>query len=598
MKLRYAFIISFLALAFAGCKKYLDRPPLTALTDETAWTSEDNVRMYANKYYTDFFIGYGTLTNYDSTPLMGYRFSDDIVNLGNQENFTRSVPNSAIWSMTSLRSMNIMLDRIETRMKGVLSDEAYAHWMGIGRFFRGFRYSQLVFAYGDVPYYDHVVSDVDFDDLYKPRTPRNEVMDAVYNDFKYALENVRLDDGEQNVNRYVVAGFVSRIALYEGTWQKYYYKNNDQAKKFLELAMEAGDMVMSSGKYNIVTEYRALFTSKDLKGNKDCILYRHYDAAVGVTHSIATNSNLAESLIFGPSTDLIKSYICTDGKAWQNSGVGNANNFEITNLIKTRDPRFEASFYRKPQARNKGSLLYIIKFLPREIEKIVEDQGAPPTEYISTNNQTDCPVLRYAEVLLNWVEAKAELASLGGAAVSQDDLDHTINKIRDRPIAAEATARGVVKTAHLTLAALPNDPNRDPGVSQLLWEIRRERRMEFAFEYSRIGDLERWHKLDYMDTDANPDLLSGSWVNFPAELPALITTDLSVVSLDGQITAYNGANASAMQGFYRSRSNNGRLPFLNQVNVNPYLSPVGKVQIDDYAAKGYQLKQTEGWPQN
>src|SRR5690606_1680167 len=223
-------------------------------------------------------------------------------------------------------------------------------------------------------------------------------------------------------------------------------------------------------------------------------------------------------------------------------------------------------FHRTPQARNKGSLLYIVKFLPREIEKIAEETGAVPTEYMSTNNQTDYPVMRYAEVLLNWIEAKAELAALGGAAISQDDLDRSVNKIRDRPLAEEAVARGVEKTAHLVLGALPNDPARDPEVSALLWEIRRERRMEFAFEYSRIGDLERWHKLDYMDTDANPDLLSGSWVNFPEELPALITSDLSVVSLDGQITAYNGNNTSQMVGFYRRKSNNGRLPFLNQAN--------------------------------
>src|SRR5690606_23674547 len=105
-----------------------------------------------------------------------------------------------------------------------------------------------------------------------------------------------------------------------------------------------------------------------------------------------------------------------------------------------------------------------------------------------------------------------------------------------------------------------------PQVSALLWEIRRERRMEFAFEHSRIGDLERWHKLEYMDTDANPDLLSGAWVNFPVQLPELINNDLSVVSLDGQVTPYNGNNRNEMRGFYRHKSNRGRLPFLNQSN--------------------------------
>src|SRR5690606_13292974 len=172
---------------------------------------------------------------------------------------------------------------------------------------------------------------------------RNEVMEAVYEDFRYALEHVRLNDGDQYVNRYVVAGVVSRLALYEGTWQKYYYQNDEQARKFLELAVEAGNMVIESGRYDIVTDYRTLFTSLSLSGNRDCLLYRHYDGAVGVRHAIASNSNLTESLIFGPSTDLIKSFICYDGSVWQNSSVNEADNFDIASLIQTRDSRFEAS---------------------------------------------------------------------------------------------------------------------------------------------------------------------------------------------------------------------------------------------------------------
>lgn len=601
MKIKHI-IIGFLTLALGGCTEYLDRPPLTAFTDETAWETEDNVRMYANKYYPSFFTGYGTGYGYSGAALMGFTFSDDAVNLGRQGNFTRAVPNTGAWSYTLLRSINLMIDRVENNMADKLEEEAYLHWMGIGRFFRGFRYSQLVFQYGDVPYYDHVVSDIDLDDLYKPRTPRNEVMDAVYEDFKFALENVRLNDGDQTVNRYVVAGIVSRLALHEGTWQKYYYNNNEQARKFFELAVEAGNMVKNSGRYDIVTDYRSLFASNDLKGNPDVLLYRHYDAAVGVTHAIATNSNLTESLIFGPSTDLIKSYICQDGEVWQNSDVEDPSNFEIENLMKTRDSRFEASYHIEPQSRNRGSLLYITKFIPRDIEESVAAGGPVPPEFLSADNVTDYPVLRYSEVLINLIEAKAELATVGGAAVTQGDLDETINKIRERPLAAQAIERGVEKTAPLVLGELPQDPARDPEVSALLWEIRRERRMEFAFEASRIADLERWHKLDYMDTDAHADLLSGSWVNFPEELsselePANIG-EISVVGLDGSITVYNGSNGDEMEGFYRHTSNEGRLPFLNQPNINPYLAPISKSEMDEYATRGYELKQTEGWPQN
>lgn len=602
MKLTYKIALIFVVIVFAGCKKFLDRPPLTSETDDTAWSSEEKLRLYANKYYTDFFDGYGNGFSTAGAPLVNYTNSDDMVVLGNQPNFTRAVPNSGIWSYSTIRSINIMLDRIDTRMTAVLTPSAKAHWIGIGRFFRAMRYSELVQAYGDVPYYTREINNTELDELYKPRTSRSEVMDGVYDDLKFALQNVRLEDGDQNVNRYIVAGFISRLALNEGTWQRYYYKNNERAKKFLELAVEAADLDIASGKYDINTDYKTLFTSKELKGNRECILYRNYDPAAGVTHAIASYGNLAESTLNGPTSDLLKSYILTTGDVYQNASSTVAS-FNLDNMITTRDSRFEATFYSKPSLLNKGSFYYITKFLPREVEKRTQvDLLGMPAEFTGDKNETDAPVLRYAEVLLNWIEAKAELATLGAGSVTQTDIDKSINKIRLRPLAAEAIAKGVTKTAPLNLAAIPVDPSRDPQVSALMWEIRRERRMEFAFEIFRLADLKRWSKLEYMDNDLNTDLLSGGYVNFPTQLSSALTAanvgKVAVVSLTGTETVYSGTNASAMVGFYKNTANQKRLPFLNQANINPYLAPIGLVQMDDYAARGYKLLQTQGWPQN
>ena len=597
MKYIYKYLIVFMALLIVGCEDFLDRPPLTSFNDETAWTNEENVRLYANKYYTDFFPGYGHGWTVTGAALMDYQFSDDIVHIGNQGNFTRSVPNSSIWSYTLIRSINIMIDRIENKMDGILDEDAYNHWLGVGRFFRAFRYADLVAQFGDVPYYDYVVSDTDLDDLYKPRTPRNEVMDEVYNDFVFAMENVRTNDGDQSVNKHVVAGFVTRLALREASWQKYYYKDNARATKFFELAVTAGDLVIKSGKYDIVTDFRSLFASMDLKGNPDVIMYRHYDPAVNVLHSVASRANLDESTAFGANTAVVKSFLCVDGEPWQESSLDNADDFTLSNVIKTRDSRFEASFNHKPRPNNRGSFLYCNKFIPRDVIDFIEEGNATPTEWTGTNNPNDFPVMRYAEVLLNWIEAKAELGD-----ATQADVDISINKIRNRPLAPQAIERGVKKTAPMDLTNLPDDPERDADVSALLWEIRRERRMEFVYEYSRIDDLRRWGKLEYMDTDANLDLLSGTWVNFEDELPGSLNAAnkgvISVVKLDGTIVVYDGTNDSEMNGFFKSINTAGRQPFLNQVNVNPYLTPVGKNQIDDYEKKGYELKQTEGWPQN
>ncbi|MGJ1238775.1 RagB/SusD family nutrient uptake outer membrane protein [Sphingobacterium siyangense] len=604
MKMKYIATIAVAMFLLSGCNKFLDRPPLTSLDDNSnGWTSEEKVRLYANKYYTTFFNGYGVAFSYGTAPIVSATNTDDIVALGVQQNFTRAVPTtSSIWDYSTIRSVNVMLDRVEEKMGAILTTEAKNHWLAVGKFYRAFRYSQLVFSYGDVPYYDHEVKDTDLEQLFKPRTPRNEVMDHVYDDWRFVLQNIRPNDGDvQNLNLYIAAGFVSRLALVEASWQKYYYKNLDRAKKFYELAIEAAQVDINSGKYGIVTDYKSQFTSKDLKGNRDMIAYRVYDAGLGITHAIASQNNLQEATNMGPTTDVLKSYLCVDGNTWDNSTLINAKNFDIASMIQTRDPRFEATFYSKPDALNKASMYYITKYFPREAEKIVKvDKGTLPAEYTSSKNETDAPILRYAEVLLNWIEAKAELATLGGAAVTQEDIGKSVNQIRRRPLAAEAVGRGVKNLPDLQVGDILNDPNRDASVSPLLWEIRRERRLEFVFETNRLDDLKRWSKLEYMDNTVNGDLLSGGWVNFSAEMPTELATKnvniLSVVDVTGKETIYNGSNGASMKGFYKNQTNQPRLPFLNQPNINPYLVPIGMVNMDDYATRGYVLKQTEGWP--
>lgn len=601
MKIRISILLVVAALSLVSCNEVLDRPSPTVAEDETYWTSAEKLDVYANGFYDRYFIGYGTGWSTSGAPLQSFTFSDDVVNLGTQSNFTRSVPSSSIWSYSYVRKAQIMVERIDERMKGILSSSEYSHWMGIARLFRGLEYARLCNTWGDVPYYDHVLRTNEKDELYKDRMPRKEVMNHVWDDFNFAIENIGTSAGAFKINRYVAAAMVSRWALKEGSWQKYYYKDNDQAAKFFSLAKTASDIVISSGRYDIAENFRALFGSFDLSSSKDVILYRKYDAAHGVTHCIASYCNPKESRANGPTLDLIKSFICVDGNDWQTSTVEDAKDFTLSALIKTRDPRFEATFYGKPASAAKSSYLFAVKFIPRSaLAFLGTEGGTAEPQWTSVNNLNGYPVFRYAEVLLNWIEAKAELETLGEGTVTQEDIDMSINKIRSRPLDEDALKAGVTKTAPMSLSSLPNDPERDDDVPQLLWEIRRERRMEFAFEYSRYEDLRRWHKLDYMDTDANKDLLYGTWVNFAQEDSAALSSGnvdkLRVVDMDGNEIVYDGKNGSKMRGFYFPMQTVGRLQYLNLPNVNPYLSPIGTNNIEEYKNKGYTLTQTEGWP--
>jgi len=615
MKKYLIILFTVVTLGFAGCSDFLDRPSLTTMNDGNYWTSENNLRLFANGFYTNYFNGYSSGFTEDYAPLRGYYFSDDFTSTGKQGGFEVQAPASRAstvevssslspaswllsyagptWDFAWVRKSNLFLERMDGMKGTYISESVYQHWSSVARFFRGYEYSRLVSVFGDVPYYDKVIGDSDLDLLYKDRDSRTVVMDKVYDDFVYVLDNMRTTDGNaQYLNKYIAAGFISRFMLFEGTWQKYQLNNQEKAKKYLDLAVRASAVVMSSGKYTFTSDFRSLFGSEDLSANKEVILFRAYDAAIGVTHSVASYSNLYESQGNAPNLRLAKAFLCYDGKPYKLSAVANADKLDIKNMVATRDPRFEATFWDAPK-KESSTLLYACKFIDREGVKQYPGPYLP--KYGSSTNTNDAPIMRLAEVVLNWIEAKAELATMAGTAVTQADLDASINAIHSRPLDATAIAKGIKKTAPLTLAALPDDPDRDADVPALIWEIRRERRMEFVFEHTRLLDIKRWKKINYMNGTANPDQLLGLWINFQTEYPewlvAAKVNKLKVKKADGTVVTYTGTNAADMVGYLVPENVSDRDAFTDKV----YLAPIGNTQISEYLDKGYTLTQTPGW---
>ena len=609
MKGKLTIIIALVALFFSGCEDFLDRPSLTTMNDQNYWTSENNLRLFANGFYANYFVGYNSAWGVDYAPLRGYYFSDDFTQTGKQISFETQAPASRestsetpsmlstycgpSWNFAYVRKSNLFLERIDAMKDVYLTEEAYKHWSAVARFFRGYEYSRLVSVFGDVPYYDRVVMDTELDLLYKDRDDRTMVMDAVYDDFAYVMANMRTSDlNPQYLNRYIAAGFISRFMLFEGTWQKYHLNNAEKARKYLQMAADAANYVMASGKYSFASDFRSLFGSQDLAGNKEVIMYRHYDAALQVTHHIASYSNTTEGQPQSANLALLKSFICADGEVYQSSTLPNAASLDLANMILTRDPRFEATFWDTPR-KQASTLVYSDKFIDRVGPSFYG--GTYPPEYGSNTNTNDAPVMRLGEVVLNWIEAKAELATLGGPAVTQADIDASINAIRSRPLDKAAKDKGIQQTAAMTLADLPDDPDRDADVPALIWEIRRERRMEFVFEHSRLLDIKRWKKINYLDVTTNPDLHLGLWMNFPDDMPEWLEEakigKLKVQQADGTVITYNGTNGNEMVGYYIPENISARDAFTDRV----YLAPVGIAQITQYAEKGYTLTQTPGW---
>ena len=121
---------------------------------------------------------------------------------------------------------------------------------------------------------------------------------------------------------------------------------------------------------------------------------------------------------------------------------------------------------------------------------VIQKGYNPDMQYhVQQYEETPSILYRYAEVLLNYAEAKAELGE-----ITQGDLDNTINKLRAR-----------VDMPKLVMGSIANDPNWNfPTLSPLINEIRRERTVELVAEGFRWEDIARWAAADELIVGQRP----------------------------------------------------------------------------------------------
>lgn len=551
MKFNKAFLYLLLLLAGTSCKKYVDVTNPDTLVDPDYWRNETNVRTYNWEFY-NMFIGFGNAggTNGD---FYFTTFTDDQSPNGFPQYSQTTQATNSDWSFTYVRKANIMLERID----GIdMADEAKNHWKGVARFFRAMQYFRLVQSFGDVPWYGHSIEAEDSTRLYKPRDPRKLVMDSVLEDLTYAVNNIRQVDQANTINKDIALALKARVCLYEGTYRKYHTELQlNDAGKWLTEAKNAAQALLSRP-YALNPTYQSIYNANDLNNNKEVLLYKRYEQAI-LSHS--TIAYLYSSTpISGLTKSAVESYLCADGKPITVSPQykGDAT---FDDLLTNRDKRLRLSIdttYLYYLGHLKSGLRSTTGY---RVTKFLPDTNAMKT--IPTGigtNLTDAPVFYLSEVYLNYAEAAAELSDLGIAAISQADLDNTINKLRARA--------GV---APLTVNPGFTDPKMDADItSPLIWEIRRERRVELMMDGFRYQDLMRWKKGSYLDSKTNPD----SWLG--AKVPANGTV---VRDANGYIMPYAVAN--------------------QRVFTNPkhYLTYVPTSQILLYPEAIQKTMQNPGW---
>lgn len=573
------------AVSFSSCDDFLTRDPQDTVTDVPSfWNNEENLRTSFLDYYTYFFPGYRSgwnrADNFAETNVADWTDDNaqEVATL-----FTKVAPTTDAdnWNFEKIRNMNLLLSRIQSSSLG---EEAKNHWSGVARLFRAMEYAKLVQKFGDVPYYDAVVGSTDNEQLYRARDPRTTVMDKVNEDLAFACANIRVNDGTKGltVNRAVAQGFASRIMLFEGTWQKYHANNTAKAAEYLKAAKDYAAALMQTNAYSIAPSYKSLTTSEDLAGNPEIIMYRSYVENV-VMHSLMSFQN-TEHEMSSPSRSFVDAFLTKNGLPIHQAGNTDYKGKEYAKEIQNRDPRLADNIDEESGLRLNGvAAVYAASgyYANRYVNKdLINKPGG-----MSSTNTTDAPVMKLNEVMLNYIEAAAELAELGQYTLTQADFDKTINAIRDR----QST-----QMPHVTLAgnALKvngveiNDPDRDATVKPIIWEIRRERRVELAYEGLRFNDLRRWGKLEYADMTKNKKLNMGAWINkadYPENAEAL--AKITLCDENGKIVTGN-------EGYIMPITEVAKMRVMADKN---YLYPIPVDQITMYENHGFKLTQNPGW---
>ena len=566
------FLFFAAGLLLTSCSDLLDTEPYDQFTKQNYFTSENNVKLFANYFYNTF-TGYGS----GSGEYCFNTLNDDQASTGITNWTFTSVPGtSGAWNnpYVEIRRANTLIANVPGIAS--MSDAAKNNWIGIGRLYRAWQHYKLVRAYGDCYYVDKELDATDEDILYGPRQPRNDVMDKVLEDLNFAVGNITADDGSKVAyNKWVALAMKAEICLFEGTYSKYVTKNASRATTYLTEAKDACLQIMNSGKYSLNSDYKSNFDSEDLSKNPEMILYKHY--VLGVMGHGTIDYTCGSTQVNGMTKDAFDSYLFTDGKPLaltsmdksdkgvvvsidDNSGYGEAKHIDISEVLANRDPRLSAAvdpilqfpgsgYARFGGAQSTSSTGYGVMLFDNE--KYAKDANGKDTNgnrQSTYGNYSDAPIFWYAEILLNYAEACAELGSC-----TQADLDKSINLLRDR-----------VNMPHLT-TAVAADPANNMGVSPLIWEVRRERRVEMMYCMNdRYYSLQRWNQLDKLDTQKYPNLSRGAYVmGFDAEGVKLTDVDIDA---DGYINCKNNGAERIYSDKYRL------FPIPNdQANLNPQI---------------------------
>ena len=581
-------IAASLFLLLSSCNDdFLERSPIVNISDANFWKTANDLELYTNNFYnrSDLLNSYGDWGSIGPYGLDADNGTDTQVayNYNTRMNGEATNPASgggwAVNDWATLRNINYFMANYN---KVDAPWDQVKVYVGESLFFRSLFYFGKLKTFGDLPW---ITSPLDNTSniLYEGRLPRNQVVDSIMLDLDKAIEYLP-ERGPSYTGRITkeVALLLQAIALYEGTWEKYHgIKNtpfkvvNSDGTKFIQKAAEASNALITLAESNGNTKladctgeagYTNLFNQRDYSSNKEVLLWRKYSVNDGqYTRWGAYYYGAGRGL----TKSLVDSYLCMDGKPISVSDKYQGDK-TLKNVVANRDPRLNQTIF----VDDGKHILFTDNntfFATPGFEGVIANSC--PTGYQLykgfNTNYTECInqqstigtiYFRYAEALLIYAEAKAELGT-----ITQMDIDRTINALRNRVGMNEGL---------LNMNNIVTDPNWEfKNISPLLNEIRRERKVEFACEGFRRDDIFRWAVVDEVMVGKKPKgAVKSQWENYPNTTDAFVEA-WSVLGEDenGYIDPFK--SYPAMDNGYRFNLGRDYLQPLptNELTLNPEL---------------------------
>lgn len=489
----YSIIAGAGLLAMAASCANLDLNPLSSASSENWYSNPGEVRMSLNDFYRSTFFQIEQNWTMDrNTDDWSQRTNIYAIAAGSLDASTKSNPDIATtWQYTyrNISRANRILDALDN-LEGKYSTDELDNLRGEARFFRAYAYSRLITLWGDVPFFLTSITPEEAFEM--GRTDKAVILDQIYKDFDFAASVLPLKNngiGITRVDKGCALAFKARIALYQ--------------KDYATCAKAAKDC-MDLKHYSLFAGYGELF--RDQTKNCEIILSIPHSNELELDEDgNPTTQNIGTFIARSaggthnaqPSWELLATYEMTNGKTIDDPTSG----FDPHNPFAGRDPRCCETFAAP------GTKIYNIDWNPapdkiktwdytkQELIVNKDSKGGADATNASyngcclrkgardewrTEKRNDNPVIlmRYADVLLMYAEAQIELNKI-------DDL--TLDCIND----VRARAYGVSR----------NDITQYPAIttteqSALRKVLRRERRVEFAWENLRYFDLLRWHQLE------------------------------------------------------------------------------------------------------